>query len=133
MRIVNAKLNNKNFNFLKEKDLTDNNNKYTIILGENGTGKSELLRQIINNLLRIKILNISPEHNELGKFSFIGLLKFLPNFKYVNVSGKHLFIDLLKFLPNSKCFNELGNLFFVVLLLKLLPKYIFSKPIILFH
>ncbi len=61
MRISNAKLNNKNFNFLKEKDLIDNNNKYTIILGE----RMELEKvncfssKIINNLLRIKILNIS--------------------------------------------------------------------------
>lgn len=82
MRIFNAKLNNKNFNFLKEKDLIDNNNKYTIILGENGTGKSELLRQIINNLLRIKILNISPEHNELGKFSYRDLLDSYLSNKY---------------------------------------------------
>lgn len=84
MRIVNAKLNNKNYNFLKEKDLIDNNNKYTIILGENGTGKSELLRQIINNLLRIKILNISPEHNELGKFSYRDPLDSYLSNKYKN-------------------------------------------------
>jgi len=91
MRIVNASLYDKKFKFLEDKDLIDDNNKYTIILGENGTGKSELLRQMINNLLRIKILNLNTEDIDDGKFAYRDCLdSYLSNEYKTNLTERSI-------------------------------------------
>ncbi|MND78290.1 hypothetical protein D3C80_700010 [compost metagenome] len=91
MRIVNASLYDKKIKFLEDKDLIDDNNKYTIILGENGTGKSELLRQMINNLLRIKILNLKTEYIDDGKFSYRDCLdSYLSNEYKTNLTERSI-------------------------------------------
>ncbi|MDH5903458.1 ATP-binding protein [Vibrio splendidus] len=74
-------------------------NLYTVLLGENGSGKSELIKETINNLLRVKAAYIEGDYDR-GKFSYSDSLdKYLSN-KYKEnspdfniASGVEIYLD----------------------------------------
>lgn len=55
-------------------------NKYSVFLGENGSGKSESIREIINNLLRLKIYFLMPRNE--GKYDYYDSLDNYLSNKY---------------------------------------------------
>ncbi|HCG6160363.1 AAA family ATPase [Vibrio parahaemolyticus] len=59
MKLIDIEINGKSYNLTSDK-LIGNSNEYTLLLGENGSGKSEIIREVINILLRMKV---SEDHN----------------------------------------------------------------------
>ncbi|HHF2889259.1 TPA: AAA family ATPase [Vibrio diabolicus] len=59
MKLSDVEINGKQYKLINSDSKCDSNI-YTLFLGENGSGKSETIREIINILLRIKV---SEEHN----------------------------------------------------------------------
>jgi predicted ATPase len=101
MQILECSFNDLEIKLLEIKGFS-NNNKYTVFLGENGTGKSETLRQIINNILRLKIKDIDFYNSNIeGKFSYRDPLdSFLSN-KYKNNSAEKNVKSSIKVLINE--------------------------------
>lgn len=108
MQILECSFNDLEIKLLEYDGLLSQN-KYTVFLGENGTGKSETLRQIINNILRLKIKDIDfYNHNLEGKFLHRDPLdSFLSN-KYKNNSIEKNVRSSVKFLINEYVFLDVS-------------------------
>ncbi|MUJ39723.1 AAA family ATPase [Aliivibrio fischeri] len=78
----------KGFEFIAKGQGKNNNNKYSVIVGKNGTGKSRLLKSIINKTLQMKGLDYRFEREDRTTIEqTVGYLNFeaLPN-KIIAVS-----------------------------------------------
>ena len=92
MQVLECSFDDLKINLLDVESLSNISNKYTVFLGENGTGKSETLRQIINNILRLKIKDIDFYKSTIeGKFSYRDPLdSFLSNNYKNNLVEKNI-------------------------------------------
>lgn len=95
MKLSKINVNGKSYKLTKEKEY-NNSNEYTLLLGENGSGKSETIREIINILLRLKIpKNYCSKHNDI-------LDSYLENRYKSTLRDKNTFADLtINFERNS--------------------------------
>lgn len=92
MQVLECSFDDLKIKLLDVESLSNISNKYTVFLGENGTGKSETLRQIINNILRLKIKDIDFYKSTIeGKFSYRDPLdSFLSNNYKNNLVEKNI-------------------------------------------
>ncbi|PTV48798.1 AAA family ATPase [Acinetobacter pittii] len=106
MQVLECSFNDLEIKLLDIKFLSEIN-KYTVFLGENGTGKSETLRQIINNILRLKIKDIDFYKSTIeGKFSYRDPLdSFLSN-SYKNNSVEKNIKSSVKIFINKSIYID---------------------------